>query len=182
MSEPVVDRTTFFMVVFIVSFLILAVGCASSTPDEDMEEITSRLKRLETRVTTIEFNHEADNERDKQIERFMADSERRQADLMIAVSKIEEQIQGVVPKDDKKVSPEKIEDTAIPPVPPVKEKALSQAPSKEAAVDQPNYYQVQKGDTVYSISQQHNLEPDALKKMNNLESDVIMPGQKLRVR
>ena len=38
------------------------------------------------------------------------------------------------------------------------------------------------GDTLYSISQQYNLRPEELKRLNGLDSNIISLGQKLRVR
>ena len=44
-----------------------------------------------------------------------------------------------------------------------------------------NYYEVQKGDTLYSISKKFNLSVDDLKQKNNLSDNAISIGQKLRV-
>lgn len=44
-----------------------------------------------------------------------------------------------------------------------------------------NYYEVQKGDTLYSISKKHNLLVNDLKVKNNLSENTISIGQKLRV-
>ena len=44
-----------------------------------------------------------------------------------------------------------------------------------------DYYEVQKGDTLYSISKKHNLLVTDLKLKNNLSENTISIGQKLRV-
>lgn len=44
-----------------------------------------------------------------------------------------------------------------------------------------DYYEVQKGDTLYSISKKHNLMVNDLKQKNNLSANTISIGQKLIV-
>ncbi|KAF2510197.1 LysM peptidoglycan-binding domain-containing protein [Flavobacterium zhairuonense] len=46
----------------------------------------------------------------------------------------------------------------------------------------PNLYEVQKGDTLYSISKKFNLLVDDLKQKNNLTDNSISIGQRLRVK
>lgn len=46
----------------------------------------------------------------------------------------------------------------------------------------PNSYEVQKGDTLYSISKKFNLQVDDLKRKNDLTDNAISIGQKLRVK
>ena len=46
----------------------------------------------------------------------------------------------------------------------------------------PNLYEVQKGDTLYSISKKFNLLVDDLKQKNNLTDNAISIGQKLKVK
>lgn len=44
-----------------------------------------------------------------------------------------------------------------------------------------NYYQVRKGDTLYSIAKRHNITVKNLKKLNNLTNNTISIGQQLIV-
>ena len=44
------------------------------------------------------------------------------------------------------------------------------------------YHEVVKGDTLYNISKRYNLTVTRLKQMNNMTSDAIQIGQRLRVR
>ncbi|MFA9192669.1 glucosaminidase domain-containing protein [Flavobacterium sp. FZUC8N2.13] len=44
-----------------------------------------------------------------------------------------------------------------------------------------NYYEVQKGDTLYSISKKHNVLVEDLKQKNKLSDNTLSIGQKLRI-
>lgn len=44
-----------------------------------------------------------------------------------------------------------------------------------------NLYTIQKGDTLYSLAQKHGLSVREIKKINNLQTDQIHIGQKVRV-
>jgi LysM repeat protein len=46
----------------------------------------------------------------------------------------------------------------------------------------PNLYEVQKGDTLYSISKKFNVMVDDLKQKNNLSDNALSIGQKLKVK
>lgn len=52
-------------------------------------------------------------------------------------------------------------------------------PSKDELLD---YYIVKEGDNLFQISLKYNTSIDALKKANNLQTNLIKKGQKLRVR
>lgn len=45
-----------------------------------------------------------------------------------------------------------------------------------------DYYTVQRGDTLYGISQKYSLTIDELKRLNNLSGDTISIGQSLKVK
>ncbi|OZV66626.1 LysM peptidoglycan-binding domain-containing protein [Winogradskyella aurantia] len=45
-----------------------------------------------------------------------------------------------------------------------------------------DFHVVQKGETLYSISNQYNLTVTELKNLNNLQSDLVKIGQRLKVR
>ncbi|GIQ57750.1 hemagglutinin [Flavobacterium collinsii] len=64
---------------------------------------------------------------------------------------------------------------------PVRSSSPSGSPSNANSND-PNLYEVQKGDTLYSISKKFNLLVDDLKQKNNLSDNALSIGQKLRVK
>jgi len=175
-AAPEADHTSVLMMILIVSLLMLVAGCGSSPSetDTDTENMIARLKRLETRMAAIELNVETRADRYKQIERFMADIERRQADLILSISTLEEKLQtGMLPIENTGAA--KKAETAV--------KVPNPATSGgKAATGKTRYHKVLKGDTVFSISRQYNIQPVEFKRLNGLESDVIKPGQSLRVR
>ncbi|CAA9195565.1 hypothetical protein FLACOL7796_00683 [Flavobacterium collinsii] len=64
---------------------------------------------------------------------------------------------------------------------PVRSSSPSGSPSNANSND-PNLYEVQKGDTLYSISKKFNLLVDDLKQKNNLSDNALSIGQKLKVK
>src|SRR5699024_411619 len=48
-------------------------------------------------------------------------------------------------------------------------------------LDISHIYKVQQGDTLISISDEHDVTPDDLKKWNELESSLIVVGQELKI-
>jgi len=66
-----------------------------------------------------------------------------------------------------------------PPSNPAPDKEVS-PPTNNSA--RPVYHTVQKGDTLWNISQRYNTTVDGLRKLNNMDSDNIKLGQQLRVQ
>jgi flagellum-specific peptidoglycan hydrolase FlgJ len=56
------------------------------------------------------------------------------------------------------------------------------SPTPNSNPNDPNLYEVQKGDTLYSISKKFNLMVDDLKQKNNLSDNALSVGQKLKVK
>uniref|UniRef100_UPI0040483299 LysM peptidoglycan-binding domain-containing protein n=1 Tax=Flavobacterium sp. TaxID=239 RepID=UPI0040483299 len=48
--------------------------------------------------------------------------------------------------------------------------------------DSNEYYTIQQGDTLYSLSKRFNLSVNDLKKLNNLSDNTISIGQKLKIK
>jgi len=44
------------------------------------------------------------------------------------------------------------------------------------------YYMVRRGDSLWTIARNHNITPDDIRKWNNLENDIIHPGNRLLLR
>jgi len=61
-------------------------------------------------------------------------------------------------------------------------KATGSAKSSNSNSNDPNLYEVQQGDTLYSISKKFNVLVDDLKRKNNLLDNSISIGQKLKVK
>jgi flagellum-specific peptidoglycan hydrolase FlgJ len=56
------------------------------------------------------------------------------------------------------------------------------ANSQASNSNDPNWYEVQKGDTLYSISKKFNILVDDLKRKNNLSENTLSVGQRLKVK
>ncbi|WP_264529139.1 glucosaminidase domain-containing protein [Flavobacterium sp. N502540] len=65
---------------------------------------------------------------------------------------------------------------------PVRSSSVSSTAPSSSNSNDPNLYEVQKGDTLYSISKKFNVLVDDLKQKNNLSDNAISIGQKLRVK
>ncbi|MBS4175420.1 GH25 family lysozyme [Bacillus sp. FJAT-49736] len=55
-------------------------------------------------------------------------------------------------------------------------------PSKSTAAKKTKYHKIVKGDTLWDIAKTNKTTVKKLKSLNNLKSDVIYPGQKIRIR
>jgi len=64
----------------------------------------------------------------------------------------------------------------------VKNSSTQSKSSSNANSNDPNLYEVQKGDTLYSISKKFNVLVDDLKQKNNLSDNAISIGQRLKVK
>lgn len=71
-------------------------------------------------------------------------------------------------------------DVVTPTVPPVTPPTPN--PTKPTPQPTGNYHTVESGDTLYSISRKYSVSVADIKKWNNLPSNIISIGQKLRVR
>jgi len=65
---------------------------------------------------------------------------------------------------------------------PFEKSVPASAKKSNSSSDDPNLYEVQQGDTLYSISKKFNLLVDDLKRKNNLPDNSISIGQKLKVK
>jgi LysM repeat protein len=163
-----------FFVLPLVLLLIPVAGCGPSGSENEIENLNYRIKRLETRVAALELNNDTLNELDTKVKRISEENERRHTALILQVSKLERMVQ----------SPPPVVSTT-----PTVKKTLKvnkpETPTPPAVKQPPNsvlYHKVGKGDTLYSISRQYGLKPSELKRLNGLDSNIISPGQELRVR
>ena len=54
------------------------------------------------------------------------------------------------------------------------------AETDEAQID--TYYQVQRGDSLWSIAKSHKISPSEIKRWNNLKNNTIHPGNRLLLK
>ena len=60
---------------------------------------------------------------------------------------------------------------------PTSYEAITPIPAAKA-----NFHTVKKGDTLYSLAKKYEVELKDLKKWNNLTSNLLQPGQKLKLQ
>jgi membrane-bound lytic murein transglycosylase D len=61
------------------------------------------------------------------------------------------------------------------------EQVLAQASKKKSRFEEQQLYIVQKGDSLFSISQRHNTTVAEIKKKNNIKDNELQPGMKLKL-
>lgn len=64
----------------------------------------------------------------------------------------------------------------------INKSAPTRSSSSNSGLNDPALYEVQKGDTLYSISKKFNILVDDLKQKNNLTDNALSVGQKLKVK
>lgn len=67
-------------------------------------------------------------------------------------------------------------------IPPPVQRPSNNGRTNEPEIPTAQYYVVQRGDTLYSISRRNGLTVQQLKDLNNLNSNLISKGQQLRVK
>ncbi len=65
--------------------------------------------------------------------------------------------------------------------PPVPTATPSARPQPKPAAPAATYHTVKKGETLFSIAQQHKMSVQELREANNLKGNTVAPGQKLRI-
>jgi flagellum-specific peptidoglycan hydrolase FlgJ len=65
---------------------------------------------------------------------------------------------------------------------PFEKSVATTSSSSNTSSNDPSLYEVQKGDTLYSISKKFNIVVDDLKQKNNLSDNALSIGQKLKVK
>ena len=62
------------------------------------------------------------------------------------------------------------------------QEVVAETPKKKInKLDEQRLYIVQKGDSLFKISQKHNITVAELKKKNNIKDNELQPGMKLKI-
>ncbi|MFO8048808.1 MAG: LysM peptidoglycan-binding domain-containing protein [Desulfosudaceae bacterium] len=197
-------------IILLVLVLFLAGSGGSGFSDKDLNNIQSRLEALEKRLATVDFDPEQIAEMVKQSEAMSGSAlvpRERIQDLMARVEALEEDMpsgkrQATVTTSEPEVETGPVTEEARESEPvatkkpsatksesdsgktPESSTASSPESSPEPFADNmpAAYYTVKEGDTLYSISLKHGLEPEELRRLNGLESNTIQVDQKLRIQ
>ena len=129
---------------------------------QKLEERLDRYEGIDEKVTTIW-------EQAKSFEKFKDRFDRSEASTSLRMDHLTMSLEALQKQLNQAQAPRASA--------PQKDDAAGKTPLKA------QYYQVQAGDTFYSISKKYDLKVEQLLQMNQLKPDsVIMPGQKLIVR
>ncbi|MDY6823216.1 MAG: LysM peptidoglycan-binding domain-containing protein [Thermodesulfobacteriota bacterium] len=204
MTRNILQNTRALMAVLavcVVAIIILIVVAATKGGGEvskkDIQSLQDRLNTLEARMDALAFSGDRIERlatRMDEFEKVASEYGKLEADLMFRISDIEAKL-GMAgeKKTGKPVVKEQTAPEKAVPEKPATEKKKSDAkaaasssapPSGESAEEGQGdaWYQVRKGDTVYSISRKYDLTVDELKAMNGLDTNRIYPDQKLKVK
>jgi len=153
--------------------VIALAACGKEPPTQELEEIRSSVKRLESKLTLMERNNQKKlaelEKRLADINGLLSGIESREKSFESRLKKLGEQVYSM----QKAIAQEKATKAAKAgsPQEPVTEK-------KAGA-----YYIVKLGDTLYRIARNHKMTVEELRRLNNLsEGQHIYPGQKLLIR
>ncbi|MDY6906435.1 MAG: LysM peptidoglycan-binding domain-containing protein [Thermodesulfobacteriota bacterium] len=191
-SKTMIAALAACAVIVIILIVVVATSGGPAVSEKDVQSLQSGLNALEERVDALAFSEDRiDRLRDRigELEKITSEFGKLEADLMFRISDLEAKLGVTADKVTDTAQAQQQETTAktaaktsVKTSKPAAAKADASAktPDKQASGD--IWYQVRKGDTVYSISRKHGLTVEALKTMNSLNSNKIFPGQKLRVK
>lgn len=178
------------VVVIIILIVVVATTGGPAVAEKDIQSLQKRLATLEERLDSLAFSGDRIDRlrtRVDELEKITSEFGKLEADLMFRISDLEAELGMTGGKKSAKTV-----DQPAGPEPVGKEKrqtskpvsSVTQAPAKapERQRTDDAWYEVRKGDTVYSISRKHGLSVEELKAMNGLQSSKIFPGQKLKVQ
>ncbi|WP_195853447.1 LysM peptidoglycan-binding domain-containing protein [Aerococcus urinae] len=84
----------------------------------------------------------------------------------------------------KRPEEEKVADSKLPQetIDPDSSNSSSEYPSEESQVQNGDSYQVQAGDSLYRIAQDHGMTVDELMALNGMTRPALMPGQRIKIK
>lgn len=170
--KPILIAVAGLILLIVVLLFLGSRGGQGIRLEEKVASLEERIARLELQPT----EGAADEQRFAKLEQnqtanenTLAELARRQGDLSTHVQSLAREVESLSRKSSQ-------------PAPP-------QPASRPAAVEKPRQpsgaasYTVQQGDTLYRIGMNHGVSVEKLRELNGLSpQDVILPGQKLRVK
>ncbi len=180
------------LIVTLIVFFVFFLSPGSQTDQESSSPEISRTQEIEARLTNLEQSLAAlTSKLDTQLAAITDSTTRPNADLDTALAQIRRQVatleSGVQIKvDTLSRQMERLEKQVTETKPPtltvspeIQEKKAPAQSSETNAV----FHTVQKGETLWRISQKYGITVDRLRQLNRLAQDAdIYPGTKLRVR
>ena len=160
------------VILMAVLLVILLNGGNDSTDSRQIADLEQRLRQLEERLDKFESIDEkvtAIWEQAKSFEKFKDRFERSEASTSLRMDHLTMSLEALQKQLNEAHKS--------------KAGAAAKVPDAGKSTPKVQYYEVQPGDTFYSISKKYNLPLEELIRLNKMEPDaVLMPGQKLIVR
>ncbi len=181
-------------IVFIVAIVLLVIAgkmlffsSETSVSEKQMTAVLSRLKKLEAQTAGLKNNtgdFAGGENVCKAYEKALSEIKEREAELLARLIDLEKKL-ALLSRSHKPIgeaapNPREHLNTGRPSDDKDGSTAAPAAKDSDSGGEN-KYYEVQKGDTVYSISRKYGLTPEDLRKQNKLDSNIIKPGQKLQV-
>jgi LysM repeat protein len=186
------------LIVTLIVFFVFFLSSGSRNEQASSPPETSRIQEMETRLAALEQSLAAlTSKMDAQLTVIADQAARPDTDMDAALAQIRRQVaaleSGVQVKVDtltrQVAGLEKQLTEAKKPIltasPEIKEKKALEKPAAPAQTAETDalYHTVQKGETLWRISQKYDITVDRLRRLNNLAPDAdIYTGAKMRVR
>jgi len=159
------------LLAFVVVYIFFVVRTPRSAQNQELLDLETKLKLLESKVATIEGMNERIGRLELQGEQVGVLAAKIEGLEGSISSRIDEKLKEMVNLQQKGTQ-------ARPARPDKKQPADLPSESKTAV-----YHQVRSGETLYSIAKRYGMTADELSRLNNLtRAELIYVGQRLEVR
>ncbi len=154
------------VVLLILLVVVFTRGGGEESPDQNLQAISAQLQNVEQRLQKIE---EWDEQRQKAFADFWDSSQNLERQLEMQRENIDDMRQKLAALEGR------------PAAPVTRERAATPEPQRTGG-GEGTQHEVQRGDTLFSLSMKYGISVDRLRELNNLSpGDLIHPGQKLVV-
>jgi len=185
-TEALLKKIEIPLILMAVGIVVLIALFLTSGSGKNPIEI-SRFESMEKKVQAVEERlakmegENAPREGDAESRKEIGQLQKKVSQIENAVALRMDQISTEVAGLKKQASAPPAQETAKPQKASPQETAKPQKAPQETPAPKDRFHEVRPGETLFSISRNYNISVDELRKMNNLPSNEIHPGDKLLV-